>query len=56
MELSTVRQEIDRRAHEKEEEFENTFRNHQRALESMPASLEAEVRSKAEAFKQKKET
>ncbi|UJR08396.1 hypothetical protein I4U23_012667 [Adineta vaga] len=54
MELSTVRQEIDRRIHEKEEEFENTRRNHQRALESMQASLEAEARSKAETLKQKK--
>ncbi|CAF4199714.1 unnamed protein product [Rotaria sp. Silwood2] len=54
MELSIVRQEIDRRLHEKEEEFENTRRNHQRSLESMQASLEAESRSKAEALKQKK--
>jgi len=54
MELSTVRQEIDRRIHEKEEEFENTRRNHARALESMQASLEAESRAKAEALKQKK--
>ncbi|CAF1220495.1 unnamed protein product [Adineta steineri] len=54
MELSTVRQEIDRRIHEKEEEFENTRRNHARALESMQASLEAESRTKTEAFKQKK--
>ena len=52
MELSTVRQEIDRRIHEKEEEFENTRRNHERALESMQASLEAETRTKAEALKQ----
>ncbi|CAF3330941.1 unnamed protein product [Rotaria sp. Silwood1] len=54
MELSTVRQEIDRRIHEKEEEFENTRRNHARAMESMQASLEAETRAKAEALKQKK--
>ena len=52
MELSTVRQEIDRRIHEKEEEFETTRRNHSRALESMQASLEAENRAKAEALKQ----
>ena len=52
MELSTIRQEIDRRIHEKEEEFENTRRNHARALESMQASLEAETRAKAEALKQ----
>ncbi|CAF4353109.1 unnamed protein product, partial [Rotaria sp. Silwood2] len=54
MELSIVRQEIDRRLHEKDEEFENTRRNHQRSLESMQASLDAESRSKAEALKQKK--
>ena len=52
MELSTIRQEIERRIYEKEEEFENTRRNHQRAIESMQASLEAESRSKAEALKQ----
>ena len=52
MELSTIRQEIDRRIHEKEEEFENTRRNHARTLESMQASLEAESRAKAEALKQ----
>ena len=52
MESSTVRQEIERRIHEKEEEFENTRRNHQRALESMQASLEGEVRAKGEALKQ----
>ncbi|CAF0731333.1 unnamed protein product [Adineta steineri] len=54
MELSGVRQEIDRRIHEKEEEFETTRRNHARAIESMQASLEAESRAKAEALKQKK--
>ena len=54
MELSTVRQEIDRRIHEKEEEFENTRRNHARAMESMQASLETESRAKAEALKQVK--
>ncbi|UJR25222.1 hypothetical protein I4U23_006574 [Adineta vaga] len=54
MELSTVRQEIDRRIHEKEEEFETTRRNHSRAIESMQASLEAESRAKGEALKQKK--
>jgi chromosome segregation ATPase len=52
MELSTVRQEIDRRIHDKEDEFENTRRNHARAIESMQASLDAESKSKAEALKQ----
>ncbi|KAL7670095.1 hypothetical protein ACOME3_005033 [Neoechinorhynchus agilis] len=54
MELSTVRQEIDRRLQEKEEEFDATRRNHQRAMESMAASLEAENRAKQEALRQKK--
>jgi chromosome segregation ATPase len=49
-----VRQEIERRLHEKDEEFENTRRNHQRAIESMQASLEAETKGKAEALRQKK--
>merc|ERR1712055_958527 len=35
LELSQVRQEIDRRIQEKEEEFDNTRKNHQRALDSM---------------------
>merc|ERR1719381_34341 len=34
-ELSQVRQEIDRRVAEKEEEFNNTRKNHQRAMDSM---------------------
>jgi citrate synthase len=54
MELCTIRQEIDRRIHDKDEEFEATRRNHARSLESMQASLEAELRSKTEALKQVK--
>ena len=38
----------------KDEEFENTRKNHQRALDSMQASLEAEARGKAEALRMKK--
>ncbi|GBL77558.1 Myosin heavy chain, muscle [Araneus ventricosus] len=54
LELSQVRQEIDRRLQEKEEEFENTRKNHQRAIDSMQASLEAEAKGKAEALRMKK--
>ncbi|XP_065558381.1 myosin heavy chain, muscle-like isoform X12 [Artemia franciscana] len=54
LELSQVRQEIDRRIQEKEEEFENTRKNHQRALDSLQASLEAEAKGKAEALRMKK--
>merc|ERR1712087_305854 len=54
LELGQVRQDIDRRVAEKEEEFDNTRKNHQRAMESMQASLEAESRAKAEALRIKK--
>merc|ERR1712223_1367634 len=54
LELGQVRQEIDRKIHEKEEEFDNTRKNHQRATDSMQASLEAESRAKAEALRIKK--
>lgn len=35
VEISQIRSEIEKRINEKEEEFENTRKNHQRALESM---------------------
>merc|ERR1712242_271853 len=54
LELGQVRQEIDRKIHDKEEEFDNTRKNHQRAMDSMQASLEAESRAKAEALRIKK--
>jgi len=54
LELGQVRQEIDRRIQEKEEEFDNTRKNHQRAMDSLGASLEAEQRAKGEALRIKK--
>merc|ERR1712096_29133 len=54
LELGQVRQEIDRKIQEKEEEFDNTRKNHQRAMDSLGASLEAEQRAKAEALRIKK--
>merc|ERR1712080_390008 len=54
LELGQVKQEIDRRVAEKEEEFNNTRKNHQRAMESMSASLEAEQKAKSEALRVKK--
>merc|ERR1712228_706143 len=54
LELGQVKQEIDRKIQEKVEEFENTRKNHQRAMDSMAASLEAEQRAKAEALRIKK--
>merc|ERR1739844_252098 len=54
LELGQVRQEIDRKIQEKEEEFDNTRKNHMRAMDSLQASLEAEARAKAEALRIKK--
>merc|ERR1711915_960347 len=54
LELGQVKQEIDRRVAEKDEEFENTRKNHARAMDSMQASLESEQRAKAEALRIKK--
>merc|ERR1712127_702232 len=54
LELGQVRQEIDRKIGEKEEEFNNSRMNHSRAMESMQASLETEQKSKAEALRIKK--
>merc|ERR1712158_41981 len=54
LELGQVKQEIDRRVAEKEEEFNNTRKNHARAMESMSAALEAEQKAKGEALRVKK--
>merc|ERR550539_20636 len=54
LELGQVKQEIDRRIAEKEDEFNNTRKNHARALESMQASLETEQRNKSDALRIKK--
>jgi myosin heavy chain 6/7 len=54
LELGQVRQEIDRKIAEKCEEFDNTRKNHIRAMDSLQASLEAESRAKTEALRIKK--
>ena len=70
LELNQVRQEIDRRIAEKEEEFENSRfvreritlkffvserrKNHARAMDSIQASLDSEQSAKAEALRIKK--
>merc|ERR1712060_751150 len=54
LELGQVRQDIDRKIQEKEEEFDNTRKNHQRAMDSLAASLEGEQRAKGEALRVKK--
>merc|ERR1712238_26685 len=51
LELGQVRQEIDRKISEKVEEFDNTRKNHSRAMDSLQASLDAENRANSEAHK-----
>merc|ERR1712106_1133205 len=55
LELAQVRQEIDRRVAEKEEEFNNSRKNHTHAMDSIGASIETEQRAKGEALRVKKQ-
>merc|ERR1719209_2177200 len=54
LELAQVKQEIDRRVAEKEDEFNNTRKNHARAMDSIGASIETEQKAKGEALRVKK--
>ncbi|KAL4237581.1 hypothetical protein ACF0H5_002295 [Mactra antiquata] len=54
LEIASIRNEIDRRIADKEEEFENTRRNYSRSVESMQATIDAEAKSKNEALRIKK--
>ncbi|NWW10251.1 MYH7 protein, partial [Oreocharis arfaki] len=54
LELNQIKAEMDRKLAEKDEEFENLRRNHQRAMDSMQASLDAEARAKNEAVRLRK--
>merc|ERR1719283_17275 len=54
LELTQVKAEVDKKLHEKDEEFDVTRKNHARAVESMQATLEVEVRARSDAYKAKK--
>merc|ERR1719373_241599 len=54
LELTQVRQEIERRIAEKEEEFMSTRKNFQKAIDGMQSALEQESKGKAEAQRMKK--
>ncbi|XP_041473499.1 myosin-16 isoform X2 [Lytechinus variegatus] len=54
LEITQVKQECERRIVEKDEEFEITRKNHERSMESMQASLEAELKAKTDAQRLKK--
>merc|ERR1712053_33670 len=53
LELTQVRQEIERRIGEKEEEFASTKKNYMKAIDGMQTALEGESKGKAEALRMK---
>lgn len=54
MEITQLRSEYKKKIAEKEEDFENTQKNHQKALNSTQTSLEVEIRGRSELVKTKK--
>ncbi|XP_077325391.1 myosin-6 [Lithobates pipiens] len=54
LEYNQVKSEIERKLSEKDEEMEQLKRNHQRLVDSLQTSLEAETRSRNEALRIKK--
>merc|ERR1719221_2407161 len=54
LELTQVKQEIERRIAQKEEEFASTRKNFGKAIEGMQMALEAETQGKVEALRMKK--
>merc|ERR1712240_745048 len=54
LELTQVKQEIERRIAQKEEEFASTRKNFGKAIEGMQMALEAETKAKVEALRMKK--
>ena len=54
LELTQVRQEIERRIREKEEEFDGTRKNFGKAVDQMQMALESESKAKCEAIRMKK--
>uniref|UniRef100_A0A8C2THI0 Myosin-3-like n=1 Tax=Coturnix japonica TaxID=93934 RepID=A0A8C2THI0_COTJA len=54
LELNQVKSDVDRRGAEKDEEVQQLKKNHQRVLESMQTTLDAEIRSRNDALRLKK--
>ena len=54
MELNQVKTEVERKVAEKDEEIDQLKRNSQRMIESLQATLDAEVRSRNDALRVKK--
>ncbi|XP_041072631.1 myosin-4-like [Carcharodon carcharias] len=54
LEINQIKSEIDRKIAEKDEEIDQLKRNHQRVVETMQSTLDAEVRSRNDALRIKK--
>merc|ERR1711962_721096 len=54
LELAAAKADVDKKLAEKDEEFDSTRKNHARALESMQATLDVEVKARSDAYKAKK--
>ncbi|XP_039257328.1 myosin-7-like [Styela clava] len=54
LEIAQMKQDSERKVIEKEEEIDNQRRNHQRSLESMQTTLQAESKARQEAYRIKK--
>lgn len=54
MEFNQVKAEVDKKLVEKDEEMDQMKRNHQRVMESIQTTLDAEVRSRNDALRVKK--
>ena len=54
LELTQLKQEMERKMNEKDEEMESLRKNHQRQLDALQQSVEEETRLKNEQLKQRK--
>jgi len=54
IEIAQIRQDMERRLHEKDEDIDNARRNGQRAVESIQATLDAEGKARSEAVRIRK--
>ena len=54
LELTQVKNEVDRKIAEKDEEIDQIKRNSQRVIETMQSTLDAEIRSRNDALRIKK--
>ena len=52
LEFTSLREDFERKLRDKDEDFENTRRNHAKFIESVKATMDAEIRLKMEALKQ----